>query len=242
MTITSKTTVGEIAKTIPTSVAVFQRHGIDFCCGGNKPLEEACQEKGVSVDQIVSEVDKTRQPAGGATARDWNSASLSELIQHILDTHHAYLHSEMPRLEQMLAKVIAAHGEKHPESLQPLARLYAGLTTELWNHMGKEENILFPLIQQMEQASQGGRRAGPTGMSIESPIRVMEMEHESAGSALEQMRQVTDGYQVPADGCATYRALLEGLERLEADLHVHIHLENNILFPRALELETALVS
>ena len=242
MTITSKTTVGDIAKTIPTSIAVFQRHGIDFCCGGNKPLDEACQEKGVSVDQVVSEVDKTRQPTGGAAERDWNSASLSELIPYILDTHHAYLISEMPRLEQLLAKVVAVHGEKHPESLQPLARLYAGLKNELTGHMWKEENILFPAIRQMEQAPQGGMQAGPRGMSVSDPIYVMEMEHESAGNALAQMRQVTSDYQVPEDGCMSYRALLEGLERLEADLHVHIHLENNILFPRAEEMETALVS
>ena len=242
MNITRQTTVGEVAKSVPTSIPVLQRYGIDFCCGGHKPLAEACQEKGVLVDQLLADVEQAQQPAARIAEQDWSSAPLSDLVQHILDRHHAYLHSELPRLEQLLAKVVAVHGEKHPESLQPLARLYAGLTNELRDHMGKEENILFPLIQQMEQAGAKGMRAGSPGMSISSPIRVMEMEHESAGNALQQMRQLTSNYQAPEDGCQSYRALFDGLDKLEADLHVHIHLENNILFPRALELEAALVS
>ena len=240
MAITGETTLSEVAKSLPASIRVFERYGIDFCCGGAQPLAEACQEKGVTVEQLLAEVEKVQQAPESASARDWSAATLSELIQHILDKHHTYLHAELPRLEQMLGKVIEAHGEKHGDSLQPLGQLYAGLIKELQDHMWKEENILFPFIQRMEQVGGTGEPMGPGCASVTAPIGVMEMEHESAGGALRQMREGAGKYQVPEDGCQTYRALLEGLERLEADLHEHIHLENNILFPGALELEEAL--
>ena len=234
MTIGAQKTVSEVATSFPGSIRVFEQYGIDFCCGGSKPLAEACQEKGVSVEQLLTEVEKAQKLPGNASSRDWSTATLSDLVQHILEKHHAYLRSELPRLEQMLAKVLQAHGERHGDSLQPLSKFYAGLAKELSDHMWKEENILFPLIQQMEQTQSSA------GMSPSPPIQMMQMEHESAGNALRQMREVTGNYQVPEDGCQTYRALLDGLRTLEADLHEHIHLENNILFPRALDLEATL--
>jgi len=244
MTITHETTIGEIAASLPASIRLLERYGIDYCCGGGRPFEQACQEKGISAEQFLAEVKTTQQAAEAPRPRSWSSATLSELIAHILEKHHNYLHTELPRLSDMLAKVVAAHGEKHPASLYPLQKVFAGVKAELEGHMWKEENILFPLIQQTERgktASAGFNPPGftPPAMSVQGPIRMMEMEHDSAGNALEQMRQLTDNYQAPEDGCQTYRALLEGFRTLEADLHEHIHLENNILFPRAIQLESS---
>jgi regulator of cell morphogenesis and NO signaling len=233
---TEKSTVGGVARSFPGSVRLFQQYGIDFCCGGNRSLGEACQEKGVSIEQFLADVERAQQSNVASETRDWDSATLSQLIDHILTKHHAYLRAELPRLAQMLAKVIEVHGTRHPESLPSLGKIYAGLKKELEEHMWKEENVLFPIIKKMEQAIRSGQvRAAP--MSVRNPITVMEMEHESAGNALQQMRRLTAEYQPSDDACNTYRGLLDGLKTLEADLHQHIHLENNILFPRAIELE-----
>ena len=240
MSIQYETPVGEVASTLPASVRVLERYGIDYCCGGSKPLGAACQEKGVPLDQFLADVETAKQSAGASRARDWNAVSASELIAHILEKHHAYLRNEFPRLTQLLEKVVTAHGATHGESLLPLRDVYAGLRGELEQHMWKEENILFPLIQQIERAKVSGGAGQFRGMPVNNPIRVMELEHESAGNALREMRRLTEGYTVPAGGCATYRALFEGFQTLEADLHEHIHLENNILFPKAVALEESL--
>ncbi|MBI4459966.1 MAG: iron-sulfur cluster repair di-iron protein [Acidobacteria bacterium] len=235
MPISQETKISEIAATVPASIRVFERYGIDYCCGGNGSFEQACQERGITPEQFLAEVKAVQQQNEAPTPRKWDSATLSELIAHILGKHHSYLRTELPRLSGMLAKVIAAHGENHP-SLYPLNEVFAGMQAELEGHMWKEENILFPLIQQIERAVSGSGAVRP-GMSIQGPIQVMEMEHDSAGSALQEMRQLTGNYQLPEDGCPTYRALLDGFRTLEADLHEHIHLENNILFPRAIRME-----
>ncbi|OFV97046.1 MAG: iron-sulfur cluster repair di-iron protein [Acidobacteria bacterium RIFCSPLOWO2_02_FULL_61_28] len=240
MSIQYETPVGEVASTLPASVRVLERYGIDYCCGGSKPLGAACQEKGVPLDQFLADVETAKQSAGASRARDWNAVSASELIAHILEKHHAYLRNEFPRLTQLLEKVVTAHGATHGESLLPLRDVYAGLRGELEQHMWKEENILFPLIQQIERAKVTGGAGQFRGMPVNNPIRVMELEHESAGNALREMRRLTEGYTVPAGGCATYRALFEGFQTLEADLHEHIHLENNNLFPKAVALEESL--
>lgn len=234
-TITENSTVGEVASSFPTSIPLFQQAGIDFCCGGNKTLADVCRDKGLSVEGLIAGVAQAQQPAENTGNRDWSSATLSELIDHILAKHHAYLRNEWPRLSSMLAKVIEAHGKNHGESLQPLGRFYSGLRRELEEHMWKEENILFPLIRQMEQAVNRSSGVMP-GMPVGGPIQMMEHEHESAGNALREMRKATEDYRLPDDACATYKALFDGLKAMEADLHQHIHLENNILFPRSLAL------
>ena len=235
ITVTGQTTVGELAREFPASARVFQHYGIDFCCGGGKTLAEASQGKGISLDSLLEELEKAERFPKRESTRDWNAATASTLIDHILDKHHAYLHSELPRLAGMLAKVIDAHGERHPDLLRPLSPVFAGLKKELEEHMWKEENVLFPLIRQMEQAE---ARVGATPrMPVNGPIQMMEIEHESAGHALRQLRQISSDYQPPEDACNTYRALLEGLKTMESDLHEHIHLENNILFPKALALQ-----
>lgn len=240
MSITKETLVSEVASTWPISIRVLERYGIDYCCGGSKPLGDACREKGVSTDQFLADLEKARQSADVARTRNWDSATASELIAHILEKHHAYLRTELPRLGQLLAKVLEAHGATHGESLRPLRDVFGALREELEQHMGKEENILFPFVQQMERAKVSGGSRELRGMSVRNPIWVMEQEHESAGNALREIRRLTADYRLPEDGCRTYQALLDGLQTLEADLHEHIHLENNILFPQAVQLEESL--
>ncbi len=229
----SQQTVGEIAAQAPAAVRVFEKYGIDYCCGGKRPLEEACRERGISPEAVLAEVKESA--AGGAADRDWSRASLSELIGHIVSTHHAYLKTELPLLDARLARVIEAHGAVHGEMLKSLRSVFQALEHELLAHLNKEELILFPVIEDLERARNEGRPPAPTPFgSIQNPIRMMIFEHDSAGQALTRMREITGSYTLPQNACATFSALYAGLEELEADLHQHIHLENNILFPRAL--------
>jgi regulator of cell morphogenesis and NO signaling len=224
-TLTPERTVGQIAAALPASVRVFEKHGIDFCCGGALPLTDACRRLGLDPALLLHEIDQAGQaPAPDAT--DWMTAPLPALMDHILDTHHVYMKAQLPRLEAMLAKVLEAHGGRHGETLRALAAVYAPMKAELDAHLLKEERILFPMIRGGESHCGG----------VQNPIRVMLYEHDSAGGALVEMRRITDGYTPPADACNTFRALYFELSEMECDLHRHIHLENNILFPRALSL------
>jgi len=221
MTIQSDNTVGQIATEHPLATRVFHRHGIDFCCGGGKPIGEVCNARGLDTTTILDEISKEIS-AESATEQRWDQSPLEDLIQHILVTYHEPLREELPRLEEMARKVQKVHGEKDPETLSELVSICVDLRAELESHMAKEEQILFPIIRSGEGAMANG------------PISVMESEHESAGAALRRLRELTNGYTVPAEACNTWRALWHGLEALEEALHEHIHLENNILFPRAL--------
>jgi regulator of cell morphogenesis and NO signaling len=221
MTITSETKVGQLAAQHPMATRVFARHGIDFCCGGGEPLGAVCAGKGLETEVILAEIAKELEVAD-RTADRWDTAPLGTMIDHIMVTYHQPLYEELPRLESMARKVLNVHRDKDPQRLSELFSIYLEVEAELKQHMMKEEQILFPLIRQ----GQGAR----TG----EPIAVMEKEHEAVGGALRRMRELTDDYTVPAEACNTWRALWHGLEALEKDLHQHIHLENNILFPRAL--------
>jgi len=221
MTIQSSDTVGQVATQHPLATRVFHRHGIDFCCGGGKPLEEACEKRGLDAKVILEEI---RHEIDGATEPEprWDEAPLEGLIEHILDTFHAALREELPRLQSMADKVLKVHVDKDPERLTELQATFAALKDELEQHMAKEEQILFPMI-----------RAGNGAMAI-GPVSVMVDEHTSAGDALKRLRELTNDYEVPEQACNTWRALWHGLAALEESMHQHIHLENNILFPRAL--------
>jgi len=221
MTITSETKVGQLAAQHPLATRVFARHGIDFCCGGGEPLGAVCADKGLETSVILAEIAKELEVTDTSADR-WDTAPLAELIDHIMVTHHQYLYEELPRLESMARKVLDVHRDKDPERLSELFSIYLEIQAELKQHMMKEEQILFPMIRQGQGAQTGG------------PIAVMEKEHEAVGGALRRVRELTDDYTVPAEACNTWRALWHGLEALEEDLHQHIHLENNILFPRAL--------
>jgi regulator of cell morphogenesis and NO signaling len=236
MTIQENATVGEFAAVSPAAAGVLEKYGIDYCCGGKRPFADACREKGLSAAAVQEEIAAAVAPA--EDAKDWSAAPLRELIGHIVRTHHEFLKLELPRAGQRLRKVVEVHGANDPEALQELLSVYEGLWQELSLHMHKEEVVLFPAIERCEAAIEGGRLLPPTPFgSIANPIRMMEAEHDSAGDALDRIRTLTNGYRPPAYACATYQAMLEGLSAIEADLHVHIHLENNILFPRAIQLE-----
>lgn len=222
MSINLETTVGEIATKHPLATRVFARHNIDFCCGGGSTLGEMCKQNDLDSDAILTEIQKEiESPAN--TGTQWDQEPLADLIDHLLVTYHRPLDEELPRLEYMVRKVFDVHGDKDPEMFAELKQVYLDLKSELDAHMQKEEQILFPMIKR----GQGGMANGP--------ISVMLMEHDSAGSALKRIRELTNNYQVPAEACNTWRALWHGLEAFEKDLHQHIHLENNILFPRALK-------
>ncbi len=221
MTLQSDTPVGQLAREFPLATRVFHRHGIDYCCGGGQPLNEACTKHGENTETVLAEI-RAELDAPAAPAQRWDQAPLEDLIDHILVTYHQPLNEELPRLMQMSAKVLQVHGDKDPETLSELNSVFLALKNELEHHMQKEEQILFPMIRQGE-----GPMAG-------DPISVMEDEHVSAGAALERINKLTKGYEVPEQACNTWRALWHGLAALEESLHQHIHLENNILFPRAL--------
>ena len=229
--------LGELVARIPAAARVLESHRIDYCCGGDRTLEQACQDEQLDPDSVLEAIDtaqreeETRQSAGSV---NWLERPLAELCDHIEQTHHAYLKQELPRLTELVTKVVAAHSSEHPE-LHDVQRLFGALRAELEPHLMKEERILFPAVRMLEQSELPP--AFPFG-SVANPIGVMEHEHDQAGNLLKQLRQVTGDYRVPEDGCSAYEALYQGLQTLEQDLHQHIHKENNILFPRAKQAES----
>ena len=229
MDITRDSLVADVATQLPATVKVFQQHQIDFCCGGKRPIEEACVEQGLDVDQVLGELRASEALADAS--RDWRQAPMSDLIAYIQARFHGPLRNELPRLGQMMAKVVSRHGERLPETLLPLQETLTRLHVELLHHMQKEDQILFPAIQEIEAG-----RGGSQSAWIEQPIEIMEDEHEQAGAALARMRELTGGFTPPPDACPTFRGLYYGLSELEREMHLHVHLENNILFPRAAEL------
>jgi len=231
--ITARTTIGELVAEQPALMRVFERLGIDYCCGGKRTLAEASAEKGLDVNTVLQMLQALADlpQAGQPEETNWAKVNLADLCDHIENTHHVYLKKELPRLGQMVETVVRAHGDRHPE-LHEVQSVFHGLAAELSNHLLKEERILFPAIRQLEKTA-GASHVMP----LSAPIGVMIAEHDAAGEALATLRRLTDGYAVPPDGCNTYRAMLAGLAQLEADTHRHISLENNILFPRALSLQ-----
>jgi regulator of cell morphogenesis and NO signaling len=232
MLITYDTTVADIAATAPATIPVFQRHRIDFCCGGKMPLSRACAARGLSTDLVLGDLRTATAPE--ARERNWSEAPLTALVQHIQEGYHAHLREELPRLDAMLAKVMSRHGSSLPEILPPLQETFRGLQNELLGHMLKEDQVLFPFIEALDAGEP--LLTGDAVACLLSPIAVMEAEHADAGAALERMRRLTGGYAPPEWACPTFRGLYFGLAQLESDMHLHVHLENNILFPRAVWL------
>ena len=231
MPITADKTVRELAVELPHATRVFERLGIDYYCGGQKSLEEACTSAKVSMDDVLRELEECAA-ATSPTDRDWNAAPLAKLVDHIVSMHHTYVKSEVPRIEALISKVAGVHGKNHPE-LEQVRVAFRELATELAAHLMKEEQILFPYVKEMA----GGRRGPSCFGTVQNPIRVMMMEHDHAGEKLHEMRRLTSDYSLPGDACASYASLFQALAQFEQDLHEHIHLENNILFPRAVALE-----
>lgn len=241
MNVTPETRIADIAAQNPATIRVFQRFGIDFCCGGKRPVGEVCAEKQLAFGELRSELESADAPS--TTDIPGAEAKLADLIRFIVDKYHADLRAELPRLGFMSAKVLDVHGEKHPDVIPALAATFRGLRDELEMHMMKEERVLFPYVERLEElAASGGTLSSSPFGSIQAPIGMMEHEHEDAAQALARLRQLTGGYNPPADACNTFRGLYYGLAELEKALHEHIHLENNVLFPRATRLEEELSS
>lgn len=224
-------TVGEIAAEVPAAIRIFEKFRIDYCCGGATPLTDACTAAGVTVDQFLGELDRSAaMPDAGI---DWTKTTLSELHSYIVATYHMHGREELETLGLLANKVLSVHGERHHE-LQTVARLVAALQQDMLPHMVKEEMVLFPYVASLED---GTCDSGSCFGSVENPIRVMLYEHEAVGDLLAELRRVTAGYSVPDDGCFSYRELYNRLSGFERETHQHIHLENNIYFPRAIELQ-----
>jgi regulator of cell morphogenesis and NO signaling len=236
MMIEQTKTVKELALAYPQTTRVFERLGIDYCCDGARALSEACRLADAPLEATLRALQEAVQAAPQAT-RDWHAEPLTALITHILEQHHAFTRDELDRLPKLFAKVCAAHGEKHPELLQ-LQKLLAELRAELLQHMLKEEQVLFPYLARLEQAQQQAQPAPqPFFGTVRNPVRMMMLEHDNAGAMLRELRRLAGDYAAPLDACASYRTLYQALGAFEADLHEHIHLENNLLFPRAVALE-----
>ncbi len=230
-------TVREYALEIPAATRIFEKLGIDYCCGGAKSLAEACSRAGVTVDEVLSSLETNARSDETFADKEWHTTSQAELITHIVEKHHAFTRAELERLEALLAKVCGVHGQNHPE-LFHLQDQFGKLRGDLEPHMLKEERVLFPHIIRMEEAAAENQPlpAAPFG-TVRNPVRVMMAEHDAAGYILGRMREASSDYTAPADACISYKTLYSALTALEGDLHQHIHLENNILFPRAAELE-----
>jgi len=231
MHVTGETTVGEIVAGDFRAAAVFHEFGIDFCCGGRRSLADACGERQVDTGAVLDAVKQALSvPSSAPRFDEWSPETL---IGFIVGNHHEYVRRALPSLTAHTQKLAAVHGSRHPE-LHEVARLAQSIADDMTAHMAKEERILFPFIAQLSEAARDGRPAphAPFG-SIDNPIRMMEHEHDATGAAMARIRELTDDYAVPADGCTTYQVCLRELDAFERDLHAHVHLENNILFPKA---------
>jgi regulator of cell morphogenesis and NO signaling len=228
-TITPTTTLGDIVTQHPDLARELERRSLDYCCGGRKTLAEACQVLGLDPTETADELSKTTTEV----AADWAGLGPAELVDHLESTHHAYLHDELPRLSALGRKVLEVHGGRHPE-LGDIVRTFEELRADLEPHLAKEEQVLYPMIRELCASE-----TAPTFHcgSLANPISVMLSDHDRAGDLLASLRRLTGDYAPPADACASYTAFFAGLADLEADTHLHVHKENNLLFPAVVELE-----
>jgi regulator of cell morphogenesis and NO signaling len=231
--VTPATTIGDIVAHDFRTSSVFARHGIDFCCGGRRSLDEACREQGMDTEAVIRELTAL-SPSPEVDAGSW---PLDLLIHKIVSRHHAYIRRQVPALRALTQKVAEVHGARRPAT-RTVASLFADTAADLERHMEKEERILFPYIRALVHANEHGgpRPANPFG-SVRNPIRMMEAEHSAAGSDMRAIRALTGDYEPPPDACITWRACYAALAEFERDLHQHVHLENNVLFPAAVRLE-----
>lgn len=232
--------IGEIVRDDYRTAEVFKKFNIDFCCGGKKTIEEVCSTNNISVGEFTNALSETLNKTGfdkGYNFKDWEPDFLAN---YIVNVHHKYVAENIPLLLEFTQKIVRVHGERHPE-LQQIAGLFADVATELQHHMMKEERILFPYIAKLQAAFKSKSTPGPSPFgTVRNPIAMMEMEHDNAGSLLKQMREISSNYKLPEDACGAYTVTYQKLDEFENDLRQHIHLENNILFPRAIELEEQL--
>jgi regulator of cell morphogenesis and NO signaling len=233
------TTVAELAIAIPRSIPVLERLGMDYCCHGERSIQNACTDAGITTDELMTLIDVEPAAAG---VRNWEGSTLTEIIRFVNETHHAYTRQAAETLAWMSKKVADKHGASKPEVVA-LARLVGQLVDDLLPHMMKEEQILFPYVQDLEDSIAAGDDAPAAFFgTARNPVRMMMLEHETVGELLVQIRAVTGNFTVPEDACTTFTAYFGLLQELETDLHNHIHLENNILFPRTIALEDSVAT
>jgi regulator of cell morphogenesis and NO signaling len=226
----SSKTLAQIVNSNFQTASVFEKYNLDFCCKGKRSLQDACVEKNLPVKTVVDELQLLFN--NERTTVDFDKLSLAQLANYIVSTHHAYTKKELPQIFAYLEKVSTKHGDRHKE-LYLIFENFSNLKNEMELHMRKEELILFPKIKEMENVNQNQQQIP---MNIQMPITVMEGEHEHAGNLLKAIRNLSNNYNPPADACTTYKLSFTALQAFEKDLHQHIHLENNILFPKAIEL------
>ena len=240
MLVQKENRIGDVVADNFRAAKVFEDFGLDFCCGGKKTIQQACSEKGINPDTVLTNLTGVNLPA--VHSAHFNNWDLDFLIDYIITNHHSYVINETVTIEHHLQKVLSKHGENHPE-LHSVNNLFLSLKEELYIHMQKEEKMLFPYIKKMVLVQKNGLEfPHPPFGAVASPVSVMEAEHDSAGNLAKEIRKSANDYNPPSDACTTFRILYSELAGFESDLHVHIHLENNILFPKAVELEKVLTN
>lgn len=234
-------TIGEMVAKDFRKAQVFKKFGIDFCCGGKKALTEVCEKKGIDIHQVEAELSAIERTGGAGSANlNFDQWDLGFLSDYIINTHHRYVRDSIPFLSELSRKVAAVHGNEHPELIK-IAEVFAEVASDLSNHLVKEESILFPYIKELCLAQRSGVPLPESHFGeINNPIKVMEMEHEGAGEDLSEIRELSNNFTLPAGACNSYTILFKKLDEFENDLHQHVHLENNILFPKAIKLEKEL--
>lgn len=227
MEITSNTRVGDIATTVPASITVFERYGVDFCCGGDTPLSEALRGTGLSVGDVLAEIESAASAVQveDRLHEDWAQRDPASLADHVEAVHHSYLRERLPAVGSRMATVLAVHGENHPELFE-LGRVFQKLRAELDQHLRTEEEVVFPALRELVREEPTGSKRS----ALLDSLRGLESDHDDVGDMLKAMRGITSSYLTPAGACATYGALFQDLQALEADIHRHVHLENNVMF------------
>ncbi|HEY6505862.1 MAG TPA: iron-sulfur cluster repair di-iron protein [Chitinophagaceae bacterium] len=231
-------TLAQIVTGNHRTASVFEKYNLDFCCKGKRSLQQACTEQGIPVDELLKELEEVVSSPDLKTF-PFDKLSLAQLADYIVTTHHDYVKKELPQLFAYAEKVASKHGQRHPE-LFKIFEAVAAVKEEMTMHMQKEEVVLFPRIKELENFM--NHEHGQAALSVtylQAPISMMEQEHDHAGSLLEEIRQLSDNYTPPQDACTTYKLLFAALQAFEMDLHQHVHLENNILFPKAISLAGA---
>jgi len=231
-------TLGDIVAKDLSKAEVFKKYGLDFCCGGKKTVKKACAEKGVDFTKVQKELQNSDKTSVTTRPLPYNDWSLDFLADYIVNTHHSYVKKTIPDIRTYADKVAKVHGAHHPELLK-INKIAQEVCEEMSSHMVKEETVLFPYLKQLVAAKNNGTEKVKFGNleTVETPISMMEMEHEVVGNNMEEIREISNNYQIPDDGCASYSFLFKTLDEFENDLHIHVHLENNILFPKALDME-----
>lgn len=235
MEFTDHTRLGQIATAFPASMRIFEAHGLDYCCGGQRELGEASAAAGVAPGKVLEEIQQLRSISLEAP-KDWSKGSLTELVEYLVATHHVFTRTELARLAPLMDKVARVHGENHPE-LNAIRLFFIELSNDLGPHLMKEEQVLFPYMLDLD----AGKTSASCFGTVANPIRAMLGEHDQVGELLHRIRDLSRDFALPAEACGSYQSLFMGLADLEADLHQHIHLENNVLFPKAVALEEASV-